>query len=219
MHTPIVDALSHYEQLIEEGKDPFHDSSVMQEYMARWDGPLFFSALGDMTGKNVLEIGLGTGRIARRVLDLGCGHLTGIDISPKTVEQARSNLSDYQNVELMVADCTSFVCEEAFDVAYSVLTFMHISEKRKALGNIVASLRLGGRLILSVDECGEWFDYGTRKIRLYPAPPADYVKWLQESGCDVEPPIDLVDRFTLPDGRKFETYGKRIASLIRATKV
>lgn len=216
--TPIVDALTHYERLIEEGHDVFYDGKILQEYMARWDGEPFFNALGDLKGKNVLEIGVGTGRIARQILDRGCGHFTGIDISPKTIELAKKNLSSYQNIELIAADCNSFMRERTFDVAYSVLTFMHIEKKKQTLTNVIGSLKIGGCVVLSIDNCGEWFDYGIRKMKLYPASSEDYMNWLQELGCHVKPPVDLIDRFVLPSDEKSETYGKRIAVIIKAIK-
>ncbi|WP_461368596.1 class I SAM-dependent methyltransferase, partial [Candidatus Darwinibacter acetoxidans] len=46
----------------------------------------------------MLEIGVGTGRLARRVLDMGCRTFTGLDTSAKTLERARENLAAYPNV-------------------------------------------------------------------------------------------------------------------------
>ena len=135
MECPIVSTLVHYERLIDEGNDPSEDSPMMQSYMARWDGPAFLKALGDLSGKCVLEVGVGAGRVALQVLRRGCGRLTGVDLSPKTVARARSNLADYRNVELVVGDVGRFVRPESFDVAYSVLTLMHVEDKAKALGN------------------------------------------------------------------------------------
>ena len=215
---PVVDTLTHYEKLTEEDIDLFNNSRALRDYMSRWDGPLFFNALGDLSDRDVLEIGVGTGRIAKAVLERGCKNLTGIDISPKTIKLAKSDLSGYSNTELIVADCESFVRNESFDVVYSVLTFMHIERKQRALTNIVTSLRLGGHLVLSIDDAKEWFDFGIRRIRLYAAPPEDYVAWLRALGCDVEAPTDLIDTFISPDGEKLETYGRRIATLLRATK-
>jgi 2-polyprenyl-3-methyl-5-hydroxy-6-metoxy-1,4-benzoquinol methylase len=97
MDVPIVSVLEHYEKLIEEGNDPVHDSKVMQEYMNRWGGSEFFRALGSCTNKRVLEVGVGTGRLAKTILDKGCKHFTGIDISPKTIERAKMNLSRFKN--------------------------------------------------------------------------------------------------------------------------
>ena len=215
---PITSTLDHYQRLIDEGNDPSEDRPMLQSYMARWDGLAFFKGLGDLSGKRVLEVGVGTGRVARQILQRGCSRLTGVDLSPKTVARARSNLSDYGNVELVVDDIGRFVRLESFDVAYSILTFMHVEDKTGALGNIVASLRAGGRVVLSIDHAGEWLDFGNRKVRLHPAGAGDYVSWLQELDCLVEAQIPLIDTWLDGQGQKLETYGQAIATLITATK-
>jgi len=215
---PIVSELEHYERLIDGGNDPAEDSPVMRSYMARWDGSAFYEALGDLSDKLVLEVGVGTGRVAREVLRRGCRRFTGLDLSPKTVARARSNLADHPNVELVVGDIGDFVRPESFDTAYSVLTWMHIEDKAKALGNVVASLRPGGRVVLSIDHAGQWLDYGNRKVRLYPASPEQYASWLEELDCHVEPLIPLTDKWVDAQGGKPETYGRAIATLIAANK-
>lgn len=56
--------INHYDKLIEENNDPVHDSKSLQEYMNQWDGINFIKEMQLTTEKNVLEIGIGTGRIA-----------------------------------------------------------------------------------------------------------------------------------------------------------
>jgi len=178
-----VSVVEHYDLLIDEGNDPFWDHPLMQAYMSRWDGPLFFEALGSTEGNDVLEIGVGTGRLARRVLDMGCRTFTGLDTSAKTLERARENLAAYPNVRLVLGDVEEFRFCERFDVAYSVLTFMHIERKRAALANIVEALRPHGILVLSLSNERECLDFGSRRVRLYTAPVEDYIAWLTELGC------------------------------------
>ena len=55
--------------------------------MDTWDGKLFIEELKLSKKKSVLEIGIGTGRIAVKVAPY-CLHLTGIDLSPKTIKKA-----------------------------------------------------------------------------------------------------------------------------------
>ena len=65
-----MDVINHYDLLIDEGNDPFRDPPVLQEYMSRWDGERFIEAL-ELTGnKRVLEVGIGTGRLAGKVAPL-----------------------------------------------------------------------------------------------------------------------------------------------------
>ena len=51
-------------------------------YMNKWDGAAFINALGLTHDKSVLEIGVGTGRLALRCAPM-CKNLTGIDFHPK----------------------------------------------------------------------------------------------------------------------------------------
>ena len=116
-------AQEHYDRLAERGHGA-DDPPILRTYMARWDGPLFYEALGDVSGKEVLEIGIGTGRVARSVLDLGCCSLTGLEISPRTLETARQTLLQYGNAELLLTDISDLDRRERYDVAYSVLTMI-----------------------------------------------------------------------------------------------
>ncbi len=168
--------------------------------------------------KVVLEVGIGTGRVAQNVLDIGCNHLTGIDISPKTIARAKENLlGRYGNVELLLQDISNYRMANHFDLVYSVLTFMHIEDKEKALYNIVYSLKPGGDVVLSISRQSKWLDYG-RKVKLFPEGPEFYIELLEKLSCNVNEPIDLINTFVLPDGKKQPEYGQMIASIIKATK-
>ena len=86
-----MDVITHYDLLVDENNDPFRDQPVLQEYMEKWDGDLFIEALELDENKSVLEIGIGTGRVAVKVAPY-CMRLTGIDISSKTIERAKKNI-------------------------------------------------------------------------------------------------------------------------------
>lgn len=83
--------ISHYDMLIDENNDSFRDSPALQEYMNQWDGQVFIDSMKLDCTKKVLEIGVGTGRLAAKVAPQ-CFELTGIDISPKTICRAKENL-------------------------------------------------------------------------------------------------------------------------------
>jgi SAM-dependent methyltransferase len=215
---PIVSVLEHYEALIDEDNDPMRGPRIQLEYMARWDGHVFFDALGPVTGKRVLEVGVGTGRVAKSVLEQRPAHFTGIDISAKTIARAEENLAVYPCIELLVEDVLTFRRTAAYDAAYSVLTFIHIENKRTALTNMVDSLVPGGRIVLSVSDEGEWLDFGSRRLRMYPALPENFVVTLRALDCKVEAPMPVVDNFIRRNGQKSETYGQTIAWVIRAVR-
>ncbi len=107
----------------------------------------------------------------------------GIDISPKTIERAEHNLSQYQNVELICADFITCDFNTAFDVVYSSLTFMHIKEKQECINRIYSLLNPKGYLILSIDKNqDEYIDYGDRKVKIYPDNLDDTKEYFINSG-------------------------------------
>lgn len=65
---PTLTTREHYDRLAEPGHGR-DDPPFMQKHMARWDGPLFFDALGDLSNADALEVGIGTGRIERQLLE------------------------------------------------------------------------------------------------------------------------------------------------------
>ena len=123
------DVIRHYDLLIDEGNDPVHDPELLRDYMDKWDGQDFINAMQLDKTKSVLEIGVGTGRLAVRVAPL-CDKYCGIDISPKTVNKAKENLAQYLNVNLISGNFLTHSFLDQFDVIYSSLTFMHIKENK-----------------------------------------------------------------------------------------
>ena len=118
--------------------------------------------------KNVLEIGIGTGRLAVRVAP-HCRKLTGIDISPKTVERAKENLKDYKNISFICDDFNVHEFCETFDIIYSSLTMMHFKQKAQVIAKIDTLLNDNGIFCVSLDKnVSEYIDMGTRKIKVYP---------------------------------------------------
>lgn len=166
------DVILHYDLLIDENNDPVYDPKPLQEYMDKWDGQIFIDKMELDKQKSVLEIGVGTGRLALKVAPL-CEHFCGIDISPKTIERAKENLSKQTNATLHCGDFLDFEFHESFDVIYSSLTFMHIKEKQEAVNKAASLLNDGGRFVLSTDKNQDDFiDTGLRKITVFPDTPA-----------------------------------------------
>ncbi len=163
-----MNVIKHYDKLIEENNDPVYDPEPLKEYMDKWDGQLFIDAMELDKTKTVLEIGVGTGRLAVKTVPL-CKKFFGIDISPKTIERAIHNLSQHQNAKLICADFMTCDFSTAFDIVYSSLTFMHIKDKHKCINKIYSLLNPNGRFVLSVDKSkNKYIEYGNRRIKIYP---------------------------------------------------
>ena len=189
-----VSVIQHYDSIIDEINDPLqykvvdpaHDPEPLRAYMDKWDGEAFTEAMQLVPDKSVLEIGVGTGRLALRVCGK-CESFTGIDISPKTVERAKENLRAFQNVALFCGDFMIFPFTETFDVIYSSLTFMHIKNKRGAIQKAADLLCLNGRFVLSISKNQQTeIDYGTRKITVYPDTSEKIAPLITEAGLIIE---------------------------------
>ena len=167
-----MDTKTHYDLLIEENNDPFHDAPVLQKYMESWDGQVFLDLMELDESKTVLEIGVGTGRLAVKTAGR-CRHLTGIDISPKTI------------------DFLACPFTEKFDVIYSSLTMMHFEDKKAVIAKAASLLNHNGLFCLSIDKSqDEWIDMGNRRIRVYPDTPERTIMLAEQAGLKLKKTLE-----------------------------
>lgn len=184
------EVIRHYDMLIDEENDPFRDPPPLKEYMDKWDGQLFIEVLGLSGEEDVLEIGIGTGRIAEKVAPL-CNNLYGIDISPKTISRARENLCGIENIQLVCSDFMEYGFEQNYDVIYSSLTLMHFEDKQAVVSRIADLLKVGGKCVLSLDKNkAEYIDMGERKIKVYPDTPTFIANCAKKVGLKL---IDIIE--------------------------
>ena len=175
----------HYDILISEGNDPVHDPEPLKAYMDKWDGQVFIDKMKLSKDKTVLEIGVGTGRLAVRTAPL-CKEFYGIDISPETIKGAEKNLVEYSNINLICDDFMTHNFNTTFDVIYSSLTFMHIKDKQGAINRVRELLKNGGLFVLSTDKNQDQFiDIGSNKIEVYPDTPEEITQCINISGLKV----------------------------------
>lgn len=186
--------ITHYDSIIDEINDPAQykvidpvdDAKPLKEYMNKWDGKPFINAMQLTPDKSVLEIGVGTGRLAVRVCEK-CGNFTGIDISPKTVERAKQNLRSFPNAKVVYGDFLTYLFDQTFDVVYLSLTFMHIQDKLAAIRKIADILNFDGRFVLSIDKNQQTeIDYGTRKVPVFPDTPEETALLIIKAGLIIE---------------------------------
>ncbi len=177
--------IDHYDRLIDEGNDPIFDSEPLREYMDKWDGQNFIDKMHLDETKTVLEIGVGTGRLAIKVAPK-CKSIVGIDISPKTIERASQNLP-FANVDLVCDDFLKHKFVGKYDIIYSSLTFMHIEDKALAIKKIASLLNKNGRFLLSIDKNQDDFiDMGSRIIKVYHDSPEEIKKLILLSELTIE---------------------------------
>jgi len=110
---------------------------------------LYFPALwADVRGQDVLEIGCGTGRHTLRLATQG-NRVTGIDLSPGMLAQAREKLKGY-DVRLVEADIMAGDLPLGlFDAAMTALVLEHIDDPGRFFARVAAHLKPGGRFHVS----------------------------------------------------------------------
>ncbi len=180
------EVINHYDKLIDENNDPVKDPEPLKEYMNKWDGEPFFKELRLGVELDVLEIGVGTGRLAVETAPL-CKILTGVDISPKTCQRAEENLSSFDNVKIICADFLNCNFNKKFDLIYSSLTFMHFEDKNAVISKISKLLNEKGRAVISIDKNqSDVIDMGKYKLKIYPDNPENTENLLKKNNFKVE---------------------------------
>lgn len=93
-------------------------------------------------GKEVLEVGCGTGLVLERVASFA-RRAEGVDLSPGMLAKARA-----RGLTVQEASATDLPFEDAsFDVAYSFKVLAHVPEIDRALAEMARVVRPGGYLV------------------------------------------------------------------------
>jgi ubiquinone/menaquinone biosynthesis C-methylase UbiE len=96
-------------------------------------------------GKQVLEVGCGTGLILERIAQFA-ERAEGVDVSPGMVDRARQ-----RGLDVRVADATSLpYADGSFDVACSFKVLAHVPQFDAALVEMLRVVRPGGHIVFDV---------------------------------------------------------------------
>jgi len=144
--------------------------------------PVMWSLFAQRRSGRALDAACGTGRHARRLVDLG-HDVTGIDITPEMLQRAREAVPDATFVEGDLRNVPA--ADGRFTLVVCGLALAHVRDLPAAIGELSRVLSPGGRLVISVlhpfqamlgwhapfeDELGE-----RRFVREHPHTHADYL--------------------------------------------
>ena len=90
-------------------------------------------ALGEVSGKKVIDIGCGEGRFCRLLAGLGA-LVTGIDITEALIERARDLGGTGQTYLLGDAEDLADVEDDSFDLAVSYIVIVDLLDYRRSIG-------------------------------------------------------------------------------------
>lgn len=146
-------------------------------------------ATADASARTILELGIGTGETAKRVLAAHPdARLTAIDSSPEMVERARAVVPQ---ADLRVARLEDPLPDGPFDVIVSALAVHHLDGpgKEDLFRRVAAALEPGGVLVLAdVVVPEDEADVITPIDGVYDRPDRvdDQLRWLRDAGLDAE---------------------------------
>lgn len=148
-------------------KTMFADSEAYEQFMGRWSrrlAPAFLEFVGLADGHAVLDVGSGTGALARAVLDrTTTSRVVGVDLSPGYVSYARSRVQDAR-VTFEEGDAQRLQFADAsFDRTVSLLVVNFIPDAGMAVREMARVTRPGGIAAAAVWDYGE----GMEMLRVF----------------------------------------------------
>jgi len=132
-----------------------HYDTIAKEYDGVDQGlGRILSRLNIPSESSILDIGCGTGNLTLRLMERGSPQrVVGIDLSVGVLSIAREHAQDAHlgNFEFLCASACSLPFDvEEFDVVVSNMVLHLVSNKRKALSEIVRVLKPSGRAVLQL---------------------------------------------------------------------
>lgn len=146
--------------------------------------------------EKVLDLGCGTGDLAKKLHDIGVD-VIGVDQSENMVSEA---LKKYPAVQFSVGDATDLGYENEFDAVFSNATLHWIKQPKQVLNCVYKSLKVGGRFVAEFGGKGnvqiitkeiihQWqeagFDFNDKQFPWYFPSIGEYATLMEESGFAV----------------------------------
>ncbi len=119
-------------------------------YNAGLEEPAVRSLLPDLSGKDVLDLGCGSGKFCRYAFEKGAESVTGVDISKNMIELAEKESN--KSINFIISSIEDYdYPHEKFDVVVSSLAFHYVEKYEEVADRIFGCLRRDGVFIFSVE--------------------------------------------------------------------
>ena len=132
--------------------------------------PQLFELIGDVTNLSILDLGCGTGKHDRKLIEMGAKKVVGIDLSNNMINEAIKN-SNSDKIEYKIMSMNDIdQLDEKFDMIVSSLAIHYIEDYDGLCQKVYNSLVNGGRFIFSyghpMDSCAILDDYNNEGKRV-----------------------------------------------------
>lgn len=139
-----------------------YDRSILQRIFFRPSHDLILSNVQFSKGARVLDIGCGTGRFAKRVVEhYPDSTVVGLDLSPGMLRMARDNCKEYRDqITFVEGDSEQLPFEDSsFDIITCVHSFHHYPHKQTVLAEMHRVLKPGGAVCVVDGNRDGWWGY------------------------------------------------------------
>jgi ubiquinone/menaquinone biosynthesis C-methylase UbiE len=144
------DASESWADFVREGKD---------YYREEMNSPAAFQIIGNVKGKQVLDLSCGEG-YTTRILSRRGAKVAGVDFSRKMIEKAKQKeKSDKLGISYYVSDAVDLreFKSGCFDVVTCFMALMDIERYEEAISEVARVLKKNGRFVFSITHpCFEW---------------------------------------------------------------
>jgi SAM-dependent methyltransferase len=145
----------------------FAQAHEYEPFMGRWSqrlAPLFVDFAGVLDGESVLDVGAGTGALARAVVEARpSAHVVGIDPSPGFVATARARQAKgHVRFQTGRAESLDF-SPETFHRSLSLLALNFVADAARAVAEQMRVTRAGGVVAAAVWDYGD----GMQMLRVF----------------------------------------------------
>jgi len=180
-------------QWIESSQDWIEtDQSVRTGMLDRW----MLDALGDVSGKTILDIGCGEGRFCRLLSRLGAS-VTGVDFTEPFIERARSLASERETYLIGNAENLRQISSDRFDFAVSYIVLVDLLDYRSAISEAYRILRPGGRFVV---------------CNIHPMRSSHPAGWIRQGSKTLFYPLD---DYTSEGAREWDWFGRPFVNMHR----
>ncbi len=168
------------------------DQAVRTGLLDSW----MLDAIGDVSGRRILDIGCGEGRFCRLLADLGA-EVTGIDLTEALVERGRKLAYGSETHLVGNAEDLADLDNQSFELAVSYIVLVDLFDYRSSIEAAYRVLEPGGRFVV---------------CNIHPLRSSQFSGWIKQADRKLFYPLD---NYSDEGPREFTWWGKRFVNVHR----